>query len=134
MYKLIVAPIDLKVPEVSERILTRALFHLEHSQCQVYLLSVAAPSADESSLDETRSELMTFAEDHISAHEGRIHLHVSKGQPSEGILTFAKDKSADCIIMGAHQGGSQLGLSSLGSTAAKVAAQAQADVCIVKKS
>ena len=132
MYTLIVASIDLKALEVSERILTRALFHLNNSQCEVYLLTVAPASANENSLDESRGQLMAFAEQHISAHEGRIHLEVTQGQPSEGILTFAKLKKADCIIIGAHRGGSQLGLTPLGSTAAKVASQASADVCIVK--
>lgn len=132
MYSLIVAPIDLMAPEVSERILARALFHLNNSQCDVYFLSVAPTNANEAALDQARSELMGFAHEHISAHEGRIHLEVIQGKPSSGILTFAEAKNANCIIVGAHRGTNQLGLNSLGSTAAIVAAQASADVCIVK--
>ena len=132
MYSTIVAPIDLMAPEVSERILSRALFHLNNSQCSVYFLSVASANADENSLDETRSQLMAFANKQVTAHTGRVHLDVTQGQPSNAILNFAQVKNADCIIVGAHRGGGQLGLNSLGSTAAKVAAQASADVCIVK--
>ncbi|MFQ3231886.1 universal stress protein [Reinekea sp.] len=132
MYKLIVAPIDLTAPEVSERILARTLFHLNNSQCEVYFLSVAPVNANDMSLDQTRSELMAFAHEHISAHEGRIHLEIIQGKPSSSILSFAEAKKANCIIVGAHRGTNQLGLNSLGSTAAIVAAQAPSDVYIVK--
>ncbi|WP_320823685.1 universal stress protein [Reinekea sp.] len=133
MYRIIVAPIDLAVPTICEHILHKALFHLRNSDCQVHLTTIASANADEAKLDELRGKLMVFAEEHISAHEGRIHLNVAKGLPADQILAFADGKNAELILVGSHRGGaSQLGRATLGSTAAKVASQAKCDVCIVK--
>lgn len=133
MYKCILAPIDVSALEISETILSRALFHLQNADTQLTLIAVASKNADEAELDALTSQLMEFAESHISAHEGRIHLRVERGLPSDQVLAVANDLSADCIFMGGHRGGtSQLGRSTLGSTAAKVASQANCDVCIIK--
>lgn len=133
MYKCILAPIDVSAVEISETILARASFHLQNADTQLILISVAGKTADEAELDALTGQLMEFAESHISAHEGRIQLRVERGLPSDQVLAVAKEVTADCIFMGGHRGGtSQLGRSALGSTAAKVASQANCDVCIIK--
>lgn len=135
MYQQIIAPIDISALAISESILMRALFHLKNAATELTLVSVAHANADEAELDRVTSQLMEFAESHISAHEGRIHLKVVKGLPSDQVLAVAQELSADCIFMGSHRGGgSQLGRATLGSTAAKIASQAHCDVCIVKVS
>lgn len=132
MYRSIVAPIDVSVPEISAQIFARALFHLKHSDCQVHLLSIAAPGANETQLDELTSQLMEFAEQHCSQHEDRVHLHTLAGQPSEKIIEFSEKNKADLVLIGSHRQSSLLGRAALGSTAAKVATQSPCDVCIVK--
>jgi len=133
MYTIIVAPIDVAVPAIAKQILDKALFYLQNSECQLSLLAVAPANADENALDEIRGKLMEFTESHTSTHEGRIHLHVTKGLPSDQILNFSNTKDVDFILMGSHRGdSSQLGRAALGSTAAKVASQAKCDVCIIK--
>lgn len=132
MYRNIVAPIDVSVPEISEQIFARALFHLKHSDCQVHLLSIAAAGASEAQLDELIGKLMEFAEQHSSEHQGQVHLHTVAGQPSEKIIQFSEKQNADLILIGSHRQSSLLGRAALGSTAAKVATQSPCDVCIVK--
>ena len=133
MYASILAPIDVSVPLIAEQILKKALFHLQYSDCQVTLLAVAPNGADENTLDEIRGQLMEFAEHHISTHEGRIQLMVEMGLPSNTILDKADEIHANLILMGSHRGGTnQLGRSTLGSTAAKIASQATCDVSIIK--
>ena len=76
---------------------------------------------------------MAFAENLSKVEESRIHLHVRCGLPADQVLQFSEQQSADMILIGSHRGGSnQLGRASLGSTAAKVAAQSHCDVCIVR--
>jgi nucleotide-binding universal stress UspA family protein len=133
MYTSILVPIDIAAKDISESILSKALFHLKNSHCQLTLIAVANANADENGVDTVRSQLMEFAESHIAIHEGRIHLKVSQGLPSDQVLTVATELNADCIFMGSHRGGtSQLGRATLGSTAAKIASQAKCDVCIIK--
>ncbi len=133
MYSVVVAPIDVSATKISERILAKALFHLQYSQCTIHLLVVAPANADESVIDQLSGELMQFAEEHIAAHEGRIHLAVKSGLPSDEILAFSKQVHADLIIMGSHRIASNLlGRSTLGSTTAKIASQTNCDVCIIK--
>jgi len=133
MYSSILAPIDVAVPQIGAQILQKALFHLNNSACQITLLAVAPNNADENSVDEIRGKLMEFAEAHTSVHEGRVHLLVEKGLPSDIVLSVAKTIKADLILIGSHRGGTnQLGRSTLGSTAAKIASQAVCDVSIVK--
>ncbi len=133
MYKTILAPIDISAPEVCEPILIRALFHLNHSECKLTLLAVAGSGSDENMLDEVRSNLMSFTEDHVSEHQDRVQLLVKTGLPADKVLETAEAISADCIIMGAHRSTqSLLGRTVLGSTAAKIASQAKCDVNIVK--
>lgn len=133
MYSSILAPIDVSVPQIGAQILQKALFHLQNSDCTLTLLAVAPKNADENSLDEIRGKLMEFAEGHTSTHEGRIHLRVEQGLPSDEVLNVAKSVKADLILIGSHRGGTnQLGRSTLGSTAAKIASQATCDVSIVK--
>jgi nucleotide-binding universal stress UspA family protein len=132
MYSVIVAPIDLTAPESSERILKRAMFYMQNSQAQVHFLSVAAVTTDKSSLEELRTQLTGFTSKTIGTTPENVFFEVSLGKPSKAIIEFAQAKQADCILVGAHRSGGLLGLNSLGSTAAIVAAQANCDVCIVK--
>lgn len=133
MYQHILAPIDVSVPAIGEQILDKALFHLRYADTQITLLAVAPMKADEASVDEIRGKLMDFAEHQIKANEGRIHLKVSQGLPSDEVLSTAKALNADAIFIGRHRGEhSQLGRPTLGSTAAKICSQADADVLVVK--
>jgi nucleotide-binding universal stress UspA family protein len=133
MYKSILVPIDVTAPEICERILSRALFHLNHTHCKLTLLAVAATTSNENDLDEIRSQLMAFTEEHISEHQERVHLQVKTGLPAEQTLDMSESIQADCIMIGGHRGSnSMLGRPALGSTAAKVASQAKCDICIVK--
>ncbi|MDN3648226.1 universal stress protein [Reinekea marina] len=132
MYSIIVAPIDLSAPESSERILDRAMFFLQNSQASIYFLTVAAVTTDKSSLEELRTQLQQFISTKILENTDRTFAEVGVGKPSKAIIEFAQAKKADCVLVGAHRGGGLLGLNSLGSTAAIVAAQASSDVCVVK--
>jgi nucleotide-binding universal stress UspA family protein len=133
MYSNILVPLDIAVPEICESILSRAIFHLKHGNGQLTLLSIVSANADDDTLDEMRGKLMEFVETHPSDYESRIQLRVEKGLPSDQVLELATSIKADCILMGSHRGGTgQLGRSTLGSTAAKIATQATCDVCIVK--
>jgi universal stress protein F len=135
MYQRILAPIDVSVPDICEQIFQRALFHMKNSDCALTLLAVAPNTADENAIDEIRTQLMGFSEEHAAGHDERITLKVVKGLPSQQVLDIAEADNADMILMGSHRGGcSQLGRATLGSTAAKIASQAKCDVCIVKAS
>ena len=135
MYQHILAPIDVSVPTIGEQILEKALFHLRYGNADITLLAVAPVKADENAIDEVRGQLMAFAEDHIAANEGRIHLKVSQGLPSDQVLKTATEIQASAIFVGSHRGGgSQLGRPTLGSTAAKICSQAECDVVVVKAS
>lgn len=133
MYSTLLAPIDVSVTEICERVLQRAQFHITNSECRLHLLGVAASNATEQELDELRGSLMEFVESHVAAEDNRITLHVKQGLPSDSALTLAKEIGAELIIIGSHRGGqSQLGRPTLGSTAAKIASQTECDLYIVK--
>lgn len=133
MYQHILAPIDVAVPEIGEQILEKALFHLRYGQAEITLLAVAPGNAGENAVDEIRGKLMQFAESHIAANEGRLHLKVASGLPSDVVLSTAEALGVDAIVIGSHRGShSQLGRPTLGSTAAKICAKAGCDVVIVK--
>lgn len=135
MYQHILAPIDVTVPTIGEQILDKALFHLRYGNADITLLAVASVKADEAAIDAVRGQLMAFAEAHIAANEGRIHLKVSKGLPSDEVLSAAAEIGASAIFIGSHRGGgSQLGRATLGSTAAKICSKADCDVVVVKAS
>jgi universal stress protein F len=137
MYKTIVAPVDINEVPMSERILTKALFHLQHSDCTIHLLAIAPVNASNEQVDKLSIELMDFAAAHLTAHEekeDRIKLSVKKGTPAEQILQYAKEVSADLIILGRHRSAENLlGRPALGSTTVKVSSQAEADINIIKK-
>ena len=135
MYKSVLVPVDISAPEICQRILTRALFQLNNSDCQLTLLTVAnkADASNETQLDQLRSQLMAFTEAHIAEHQERVQLLVKSGLPADQTLATAETMQADCIIIGSHRGtNSMLGRAALGSTAAIIASQAQCDICIVK--
>lgn len=136
MYKTIVAPVDVSLVPISERILSKALFHLEHSDCVVHLMTIAPANASEEDTDKLSIDLMGFTASHIAAHEGqedRLKLVVKKGTPADQILSYSNEVSADLIILGRHRSNeNMLGRPALGSTTVMVSSQAEADICIIK--
>ncbi|TCS40364.1 nucleotide-binding universal stress UspA family protein [Reinekea marinisedimentorum] len=137
MYKTIVAPVDISEVPMSERILAKALFHLQYSDCIVHLLAIAPESTGAEQTDELSIALMGFVAEHIAAHAGKedhVKLVVKKGAPADQILAYSREVNADLIILGRHRtAGSQLGRPALGSTTVKVSSQAEADISIIKK-
>lgn len=137
MYKTIVAPVDVSEVPMSERILAKALFHLQHSDCIVHLLTIAPATTSDEDVDRLSIELMGFTASHIAAHEGkedRIKLVVKKGSPADQTLEYSRKVNADLIIMGRHRSASNLlERPALGSTTVKVSSQTDADICIIKK-
>lgn len=136
MYQTIVAPIDISEQAMSERIIQSALFHLQHSDCQVHLLMVAPAKASDEQLENLSVELMAFTTQQIGKEDGQqdsFKMLVKRGSPSEVILDYATEVNADLIILGRHRSAENLlGRPALGSTTVKVSSQASADVCIIK--
>ncbi|TXR54443.1 universal stress protein [Reinekea thalattae] len=136
MYQTIVAPVDISEKEMSEKILQMALFHLQHSHCQVHLLMVTPATASDEEVEKLSVALMAFTTEHIDKQDGKkdsLKMIIKKGAPSDQILSYATEVKADLIILGRHRTAANvLGRPALGSTTVKVSSQASADICIVK--
>ena len=137
MFNTIVAPVDISEIPMSEKILTTALFYLQHSDCIVHLITIAPANATEEEVEALTIGLMDFSASHISAHEDKknhLKLMVLKGSPADQILEHSESIDADLIILGRHRTtGNLMDRQPLGSTTVKVSSQAKADVCIMKK-
>lgn len=83
-------------------------------------------------LAEFATSVVEKGKEHAKSHGGyNIKGFVKNGRPSKAIVKFAKDKSADLIVMGAHGTHSEIDGLLLGSVSQRVSGRAPCPTLIV---
>jgi len=82
-------------------------------------------------LNEYARSVIEYAKEYAAEHEAtQVRGFVKGGRPSKAIITFAKEKEADLIVMGAHGTHSVDGMI-LGSVSHRVAGRAHCPTLVV---
>lgn len=141
MYKTILLAIDLGHPESWAKALPTAVEYAQKFGSTLHLVTVVPDFGmsivggyfpegfEEKALGDTGERLKAFAAEKIP--EGvTVHPHVAHGRSYEEILSASKNLSADLVVIGSHQPGTETYL--LGSTASRVVRFAHCSVLVVR--
>ncbi|MGG5415120.1 universal stress protein [Edwardsiella tarda] len=142
-YRVILVPVDLAEPQLTQEALRHALFFANQGNATLYLLHVhpAMPTAFLSEYPEQIAELrdaaLQQAEDRLAAlvaslplAADRVAVKVSWGSIYDEILKEAEGCGADLIIIGSRRPSMSTYL--LGSNAARVVRHASMSVLVVR--
>lgn len=136
MYKKILIPVDMAQAEKAELMIAAAK-KLADEDSQFILINIihSVPAVAELAVpqeffDMAKTEALEKLEG-IARNEGlNAFVEIRTGQPANEILSVAKDREIDMIIIGSHRPGMQDYL--LGSTAARVVRHAQCPVLVIR--
>ena len=136
MYKAIMVPIDLWQAEKGKATIEVAK-KLGEESIRIMLINVVdvtpiyvAPEIPGDLIEKAKDNAQSTLENMAKAAGVKADVEVLSGSPAAAILTAAKNKSADLIIIASHQPGLQDYL--LGSTAARVVRHAICSVLVVR--
>lgn len=82
-------------------------------------------------LEEIGKQVLDIAKEKLSAHTGKVEYILDSGNPSERIISLAKEKECDGIVIGSR-GLSGIAEFFLGSVSSKVSQYANIPVVIIK--
>ena len=141
MYKNILLAIDLGHPESWAKALPTAVEYAQKFGSTLHLITVVPDFGmsivggyfpddfEKKALEDTGERLKAFASEHVPAGID-VHPHVAHGRSYDEILSAAKSLSADLVVIGSHQPGTETYL--LGSTASRVVRFARCSVLVVR--
>ena len=142
MYSKILYPINISEPESWGKSLEVALDYTKRYGAELYVITVVPDfrmsivsdhfpaGSGEQMVEKTWHALQEFADNHMQAASGHVHLIVAQGKIADNIVEQSRKIEADLIIMTAHE--KELRDYFIGTNSNRVTAHASCSVLVIR--